>query len=115
MLGSGELRELRSGDVRRALSGVRQDAQLFSETVRFNVDLGNRTIPFPITQRSTDLVHADRVVDRVGWEHVLRERGADLSVGEGQLVTFARAMAHDPEVVILDEATASIDVWVSEE
>ena len=49
------------------------------------------------------------MVDRVGWDHVLRERGADVSVGEGQLLTFARAMAHDPEVVILDEATASID------
>ena len=45
----------------------------------------------------------------MGWEHVLRERGADLSVGEGQLLTFARAMAHHLSVVILDEATASID------
>jgi ATP-binding cassette subfamily B protein len=104
-----ELSEQRSGDVRRAVAGVRQDAQLFSEAVRFNVDLGNPAIAFPVTERATDLVHADRVVERVGWEHVLRERGADLSVGEGQLVTFARAMAHDPEVVILDEATASID------
>jgi ATP-binding cassette subfamily B protein len=104
-----ELSELRSSDVRRSLTGVRQDAQLFSETVKFNVDLGNRGIPFPRTAEATELVHADRVVDRVGWQHVLRERGADLSVGEGQLVTFARAMAHDPGLVILDEATASID------
>jgi ATP-binding cassette subfamily B protein len=104
-----ELSELRSSDVRRCLTGVRQDAQLFSETVKFNVDLGNPEIPFPRTAKATELVHADRVVDRVGWQHVLRERGADLSVGEGQLVTFARAMAHDPGLVILDEATASID------
>jgi ATP-binding cassette subfamily B protein len=61
------------------------------------------------TEASAMLVHADSVVDRVGWDHVLRERGADLSVGEGQLLTFARAMAHDLSVVILDEATASID------
>jgi len=54
-------------------------------------------------------VHADRIVERVGWGHVLRERGADVSVGEGHLLTYARAMAHDPEVGILDEATASID------
>jgi ATP-binding cassette subfamily B protein len=104
-----ELSGIQSASVRRHLTGVRQDAQLFSETVRFNVDLGNQEIPITVSRDSAELVHADRVVDRVGWEHVLRERGADLSVGEGQLITFARAMAHDPEVVILDEATASID------
>jgi ATP-binding cassette subfamily B protein len=95
--------------VRRHVAGVRQDAQLFSETARFNVDLDNLRIPFAATEEAAVLVHADRVVERVGWDHVLRERGADVSVGEGQLITFARAMAHDPEVVILDEATASID------
>ena len=104
-----ELRDLDGEHVRRQVAGVRQDAQLFSETVRFNMDLGNPKINFSAVEAAVELVHADRVVDRVGWDHVLRERGADLSVGEGQLVTFARAMAHDPTVVILDEATASID------
>jgi ATP-binding cassette subfamily B protein len=104
-----ELSELDVEAVRRHVAGVRQDAQLFSEAVRFNVDLGNRGILFAATEEAATLVHADRVVDRVGWDHVLRERGTDVSVGEGQLLTFARAMAHDPEVVILDEATASID------
>jgi ATP-binding cassette subfamily B multidrug efflux pump len=104
-----ELSGLRSGDVRRRIAGVRQDPQLFSETVRFNVDLDNRSIDAAKTEASAVLVHADNVVDRVGWDHELRERGADLSVGEGQLLTFARAMAHDLSVVILDEATASID------
>lgn len=104
-----ELRELRSEDVRRAIAGVRQDPQLFSEAVRFNVDLGNPRIDAAGCETAAALVNADRVVARIGWEHILRERGADLSVGEGQLLTFARAMAHDPPVVILDEATASID------
>jgi ATP-binding cassette subfamily B protein len=104
-----ELSGLRSRDVRRCIAGVRQDPQLFSETVRFNVGLDNSSIDAAKTEASAILVHADNVVDRVGWDHVLRERGADLSVGEGQLLTFARAMAHDPSVVILDEATASID------
>ena len=104
-----ELSDLDGDDVRRKVTGVRQDAQLFSDTVRFNVDLGNPTISFEDTEAAAALVHADRVVNRVGWDHVLRERGTDLSVGEGQLVTLARAMAHDPSVVILDEATASID------
>jgi ATP-binding cassette subfamily B protein len=113
-LDGSELRDLSSEDLRRHVAGVRQDVQLFSEAVRFNVDLGNLSIPFDTTREAADLVHADRVVDRVGWDHQLRERGADLSVGEGQLVTFARAMAHDPEVVILDEATASIDTMTEQ-
>ena len=109
-----ELRELRSADVRRQVTGVRQDAQLFSESMRFNVDLDNPAIPFPRTDDAARLVHADEVVSRVGWEHTVRERGADLSVGEGQLVTFARAMAHDPAIIILDEATASIDTMTEQ-
>ncbi|MEJ2190313.1 MAG: ATP-binding cassette domain-containing protein [Acidobacteriota bacterium] len=104
-----ELRDLRPSAVRRHVAGVRQDPQLFSESMLFNVDLDNEEIPPEKTVEAAGLVHADRVVDRVGWDHVLRERGADLSVGEGQLVTFARAMAHDLSVVVLDEATASID------
>jgi len=104
-----ELSGLRPRDVRRHIAGVRQDPQLFSETVQFNVDLGNPDIDVATIQDAAVLVHADQVVDRVGWEHILRERGADLSVGEGALLTFARAMAHDLSVVILDEATASID------
>jgi len=104
-----ELRDLRSHDVRSRIAGVRQDPQLFSESVRFNVDLGNPTIDQTGCEAAAVLVNADHVIERVGWDHVLRERGADLSVGEGQLLTFARAMAHDPAIVILDEATASID------
>jgi ATP-binding cassette subfamily B protein len=104
-----ELSGLRSEDVRRLIAGVRQDPQLFSETVRFNIDLGSLEITRADTEAAAVLVNADRVVDRVGWDHVLRERGADLSVGEGQLLTFARAMAHHLSVVVLDEATASID------
>ncbi len=104
-----ELAALDHAEVRRHIAGVRQDAQLFSETVGFNVDLDRSDITAQRRQAAADLVHADLVVERLGWEHLLRERGADVSVGEGQLLTFARAMAHDPEVIILDEATASID------
>ena len=104
-----ELSSIKGSQVRRHVAGVRQDAQLFSEPLRFNVDLANPDISFSDTDAATELVHADQIVDRVGWDHLLRERGADLSVGEGQLLTFARAMAHDPALLILDEATASID------
>ena len=104
-----ELSSIKGSQVRRHVAGVRQDAQLFSEPLRFNVDLANPDISFNETDAAAELVHADQIVDRVGWDHLLRERGADLSVGEGQLLTFARAMAYDPALLILDEATASID------
>jgi len=77
--------------------------------VRFNVDLDNPAVSLGRCEEAAEAVHADRVVHRLGWDHLLRERGADLSVGEGQLLTFARAMAFAPEVLILDEATASVD------
>jgi len=108
-IGGQELSAVRGSQVRRRVAGVRQDAQLFSEPVRFNVDLANPEIGFADTVAAAELVNADGIVDRLRWDHVLRERGADLSVGEGQLLAFARAMAHDPALLILDEATASID------
>lgn len=104
-----ELADLRLRDLRARLATVRQDVQVFSETVRFNISLANPTITEAQQEEATSLVHADRFVDRLGWDHVLRERGADLSVGESQLLTFARTMAHEPDLVILDEATASVD------
>jgi len=108
-IGGQELSSIRGSQVRRRVAGVRQDAQLFSEPLQFNVDLANPEIELADTVAAAELVNADRIVDRLGWDHMLRERGADLSVGEGQLLAFARAMAHDPELLILDEATASID------
>ncbi|RME21126.1 MAG: ABC transporter ATP-binding protein [Deltaproteobacteria bacterium] len=104
-----ELSTLRLADLRRHVACVRQDIQVFSEDIAFNVDLDNPRITAEQRAEAARLVHADGFIEKLGWDHVLRERGADLSVGEGQLLTFARTMAHDPEVVILDEATASID------
>lgn len=104
-----ELSDLRARELRRHVASVRQDIQLFSDTLAFNVDLGAPEITDADRDEAARLVNADAIVGRLGWQHVLRERGADLSVGEGQLITFARTMAHDPTVIILDEATASVD------
>jgi len=109
LLDGRELAGLCPRHVRRHVAGVRQDIQLFTDTLRFNVDLGNPGIPPGRSEAAVAAVNASSIVERLGWEHILRERGAGLSVGEGQLITFARAMAHDPAVLILDEATASVD------
>ena len=97
--------------VRQAVAAVRQDIQLFPESVKFNVDLDNPVIDEARLEGAADLVHAREFIQDLpeGWRQILKERGSNLSVGEGQLLTFARTMAYDPVVVILDEATASID------
>ena len=104
-----ELSTIRTDRLRAHLSAVRQDIQLFSANLSFNVDLDNPGIVEDQRRDAAALVRADELIGRLGWDHVLRERGADLRVGEGQLVTFARAMAHAPSIVIMDEATSSID------
>ncbi len=104
-----EVSSILTRDLRSKLAAVRQDIQLFSADLAFNVHLGNSTISTDDCEAATEVVRAEPLVERLGWDHPLRERGGDLSVGEGQLLTFARAMAHDPVVVIMDEATASID------
>ena len=104
-----QLREIALPHLRRFISAVRQDIQIFSESIRFNIDLDNPSITEELCSQAVEATYANRFVDRLGWEHTLTEKGGDLSVGEGQLLTFARMMAHTPDIVILDEATASID------
>jgi ATP-binding cassette subfamily B multidrug efflux pump len=104
-----ELSSLDVGTLRQHVIAVRQDIQIFSETIGFNVGLGNPRVVAGLRDQAAQWVHAEGFIERLGWDHRLRERGADLSVGQGQLLTFARTMAHQPEVVLLDEATASVD------
>ncbi len=104
-----ELKEISIDSLRRLMSAVRQDIQIFSDTVRFNIDLNNPTISDKERDLALELTHAQSFVEQLGLMHQLKERGRDLSIGQGQLITFARAMAHNPQVVILDEATASVD------
>jgi ATP-binding cassette subfamily B protein len=109
LLDGVELSTLSRQSLRRRVAAVRQDIVVFSATARFNISLGNPEISAERCAEAAAMTHATRFVERLGWEHVLKERGADLSVGEGQLLTFARTLAHSPDVVILDEATASVD------
>jgi ATP-binding cassette, subfamily B, multidrug efflux pump len=98
-------------DVLRSLIGyVQQDIFLFAGDVASNLRLGADIDDLEL-ERAARRVGADRVVERLpgGWRHELAERGASVSVGERQLLAFARAVASNPALLILDEATSAVD------
>ncbi len=105
-----DVRELTQHDLRRHVGLVLQDVYLFPGSLRDNVLLG-RALDEEALARAAGTTMADQLVARLpgGWETDLSERGANLSMGERQLISFTRAIAGDPELIILDEATSAID------
>jgi ATP-binding cassette subfamily B multidrug efflux pump len=97
--------------LRRKIAIVPQDIVIFKGSVSFNIGLGDPLITDEMIQEAARYVEADRFIQRLpgGYTHELREGGDDISVGQRQLIAFARAIARQPKIIILDEATSSVD------
>lgn len=106
-----DIRRFSLESLRRLFAIVQQDFFLFSGNIGDNISLGDPEIDGERIRTAAVRVQADRFISRLpeGYSAQVRERGAGLSVGEKQLLSFARALAFDPPVLILDEATSSID------
>ena len=106
-----DIREYSVESLRQLYAIVQQDFFLFSGTIADNISLGDPGISDETIHTAAVRVQADRFISRLpeGYAAQVRERGAGLSVGEKQLLSFARALAFNPPVLILDEATSSID------
>ena len=106
-----DIKELDTASLRKNIGVVLQDVFLFSDTIRYNITLGNKEVTDEIILHAADLVGARKFIDRLpgGLNYNVMERGATISVGQRQLLSFIRAMVYDPKILVLDEATSSVD------
>jgi ATP-binding cassette subfamily B protein len=106
-----DIREYALDDLRRHFSIVLQDPYLFTGTVASNIRLGTTTITQQQIEAAAERVNLRHYVETLPskFEQEVKERGAGFSTGQKQLISFARALAHDPNFLILDEATSSVD------
>jgi len=110
-VGGVNLRDYQVAALRENIGVVLQDVFLFSDTIKANITLGNPDINDEKIMEAAELVGAKKFIERLpgGLDYNVMERGATLSVGQRQLISFVRAMVYDPKIIVLDEATSSVD------
>ncbi|HEY8936052.1 MAG TPA: ATP-binding cassette domain-containing protein, partial [Cyclobacteriaceae bacterium] len=110
------LNDYELGTLRKNIGVVLQDVFLFSDTIFNNITLGNPEVTEEMVWHAADLVGARKFIDRLPGklQYNVMERGATLSVGQRQLISFIRAMVYDPKILVLDEATSSVDTETEE-
>jgi len=106
-----DIKDYELPSLRKNIGIVLQDVFLFSDTIRYNITLGNPDVTDEMILHAADLVGARAFIDRLpgGLNYNVMERGSTLSVGQRQLLSFIRAMVYDPKILVLDEATSSVD------
>ncbi|MEZ4700712.1 MAG: ABC transporter ATP-binding protein [Rhodothermales bacterium] len=106
-----DITQMRLAELRRHIGLVLQDVFLFSGSIERNITLENPEIDHDAVRAAAASIGADAFIERLadGYEHDVRERGASLSHGQRQLLSFVRALVYDPAILVLDEATSSID------
>ena len=110
-IGGIDIREYDLTELRRSFSIVLQDPYLFTGTVAGNIRLGTPDINEEQMEHAAERVNLKPYIDTLPerFQTTMRERGAGFSTGQKQLISFARALAHNPKILILDEATSSVD------
>lgn len=106
-----DIKELDKRELRKNIAMVLQDVFLFSGTIESNISMSNPEISKEKIIEAAKIVGADKFINNLPqkFNEVVKERGATLSVGQKQLISFARALAYNPQILILDEATSSVD------
>lgn len=106
-----DVRAIELSSLRKFIGVVLQDVFLFSNTIRYNITLGNQEVTDELILEAADRVGARKFIERLpgGLDYNVMERGATLSVGQRQMLSFIRAMVYNPRILVLDEATSSVD------
>jgi ATP-binding cassette subfamily B multidrug efflux pump len=116
LLDGKDLREYNLENLRSNIAVVLQDVFLFSDSIFNNITLRNPDIAPEKVREATEMVGALEFIERLpgGFDYNVMERGATLSVGQRQLISFVRALVYDPKIIVLDEATSSVDTETEE-